>query len=76
MPSSTRLFQQKHKALIKRLEEVLAKKEWTQRDLANATGLKDSAISRIMHGNANLTLKTISLLEDRLGEQLINVSEV
>ena len=73
MPTSTRLFQQKHKALIKRLEEVLGKKEWTQRDLANATGLKDSAISRIMHGDANLTLKTITMLEQALGEQLINI---
>ena len=35
---------------------------WTQRDLAQATGLKESFISRIIHSNANCTLSTVATI--------------
>ena len=56
-----------------RVSAILEKKEWTQRDLADKSGMKDSAISRILHAETNLTLRTIVILELALGEKLIEL---
>ncbi|NTW82582.1 MAG: helix-turn-helix transcriptional regulator [Chlorobiaceae bacterium] len=44
----------------------------TQRELAEKIGKKESYISRILSGYANTTLKTISELEEALGEDIIS----
>jgi len=44
----------------------------TQRELAERLGKKESYISRILSGDANPTLKTISELEVALGEDVIS----
>lgn len=44
----------------------------TQRELAERLGKKESYISRILSGDANPTLKTISELEVALGADVIN----
>jgi transcriptional regulator with XRE-family HTH domain len=46
----------------------------TQRQLAEKTGMLPSAISRILHAQTNLTLKTIAVLEQALGSELIGVA--
>jgi transcriptional regulator with XRE-family HTH domain len=42
-------------------------RKWNQRQLAEATGLKESYISRVLHSNANCTLDTIGTLFFALG---------
>jgi len=48
----------------------------SQGEFARRHELKPSQLSRIVAGNANLTLKTIFRLQDMLGEPLIRLSEV
>lgn len=43
--------------------------KWRQRDLARATGLKESFVSRVLHSNANCTLDTVARLLHALGVQ-------
>jgi transcriptional regulator with XRE-family HTH domain len=45
----------------------------TQRQLAEKTGMLPSVISRILHSQTNLTLKTIGVLERGIGEKLIEM---
>lgn len=52
--------------------EKLSISGMTQRELAEQLGKKESYISRILSGDANPTLKTISELEVALGEDVIN----
>lgn len=69
------LNQERQKSIYDRIEidsalyraEILAKivtqrqeKKWTQRDLAEKIGMKQSAIARIESGKANPTLETLS----------------
>lgn len=42
-------------------------KNWTQRDLANATSFKESFISRLLHSNANCTFDTAGRVFFALG---------
>ncbi len=42
----------------------------SQQELADRTGINRSDISRIEHGNANPSLKTIKRLADALGKRL------
>lgn len=41
---------------------ALRRKGWRQRDLARATSMKESFISRVLHSNANCTLDTAGRL--------------
>src|SRR5947207_3069505 len=68
-----RSTQKKQKAIADRIEALLKKRGMTQRDLARKIGMKDSAISRILHCEANLTLETITELEHGLDDLLISV---
>jgi len=63
----------KKKALAARITKILEEKGWTQRDLAREIGMKDSYVSALMKGELNLTLKTITVLEQGLGEKLIDM---
>lgn len=60
-------------SIAARIAELLKKKGWSQADLAKAAGKKDAEISRWMSGTHNFTLKTISLIETVMGEELIKV---
>lgn len=46
----------------------------TRKEFAQAIGMKPSMLSRILAGNVNLTLKTITKIELALGIDIINVN--
>ncbi len=69
----TEIFVEKYAALMVRIEDILTKKDWSQKDLAENMGQKPSAISRWLNGKGNLTLKSIAKLEAELGETLIEI---
>ena len=50
---------------------LLAEKRMSQRQLAEALGKKESQISKWLTGFHNFTLKTITEIEDVLGEDLL-----
>ena len=45
----------------------LRRHDWSQRELAEKTGLKESFISRVVHSNANCTFETAGRLLFALG---------
>lgn len=57
--------------IAERISEVLLEKNWTQQVLVERTGFPKSYVSKIMHGDANLTLATIVRLSEALGVYLI-----
>ncbi len=72
IPPVTRRYVNRQVGLAATVAEVLKSKGMTQRELAEKIGKKESYISRILSGDANPTLKTISELEEALGEDIIS----
>jgi len=46
----------------------------TRKEFAAAIGMKPSMLSRILAGNVNLTLKTITKIESALGTEIISIN--
>lgn len=59
--------------LSSRIDALLREKGWTKTDLARKTGKKCSEVSKWLSGTQNFTLRTIALIEEALGCELINV---
>ena len=56
--------------LILALLELRNEQNLTQQEIANRTGINRSDISRIEHGTANPSLKTMKRIANALGKQL------
>jgi len=57
-----------------RIFAILAKKNLSQRDLANMLGKSEAEISKWMRGTHNFTTRTIAKIESVLGEPVIEVT--
>ena len=55
------------------LANYLKEKGLSQKAFAKSIKMKESQLSRILSGDANLTLKTITKIEAKLGEDLVQV---
>lgn len=53
----------------------MEQKGLSQKQLAEGMGVSSAYISKLMRGKENLTIETISKLEDVLGEKILNVAE-
>lgn len=60
--------------LSDRIHEILESKGLTQKDLAEMLGKKESQVSKWMTGTHNFTIKTLALLEVKLGVSIFQVS--
>jgi transcriptional regulator with XRE-family HTH domain len=67
----TRIFTRKLAYIVMRVEQLMAAKGWTQKDLAQAMGKQESEISKWLNTPHNLTLKSIAKLEAALGEEIV-----
>lgn len=67
----TRQYVNRQVGFAATVAEKLKASGMTQRDLAERLGKKESYISRVLSGDANPTLKTISEFEVALGEDVI-----
>lgn len=56
--------------LILAMLELRSEQNLSQQDLADRTGINRSDISKIEHGNANPSLKTIKRLANAMGKQV------
>ncbi len=61
-------------AIVDRIDEIMTKKNISQRQLAEMLGKKESEISKWMRGTHNFTIKTIAKLEAVLGESIFSIS--
>ncbi|NTV01426.1 MAG: helix-turn-helix transcriptional regulator [Chlorobiaceae bacterium] len=60
-------------AIARRVTMALQARNLMQKELAEMLGIKPQQVSRILKGNVNLTLETISRLESALGIGLLEV---
>jgi ribosome-binding protein aMBF1 (putative translation factor) len=60
-------------AIALRVSMALKSRNLMQKELAEMLGIKPQQVSRILKGNVNLTLETISRLESALGIGLLEV---
>lgn len=72
-PLETKIFVRKYAEIIARVHEILKAQGLTQRELAERMGKNPSELSRWLHGEHNLTLKSLAKLEAELGEEIISV---
>jgi transcriptional regulator with XRE-family HTH domain len=64
---------QKQEKIARRISGILEEREWTQQVLADKAGMKKSYLSAILSGEVNLTLGTITRLEEALKAPLVTV---
>lgn len=60
--------------LSDRIHEILEAKGISQRELAEMLGKKESQVSKWMTGTHNFTIRTLALLEVKLGVSIFQVS--
>lgn len=60
-------------AIVDRIDEIMTRKNISQRDLASLLGKKESEISKWMRGTHNFTIRTIAKLEAVLGESIFRI---
>lgn len=60
--------------LSDRIHEILECKGISQKELAEMLGKKESQVSKWMTGTHNFTIKTLALLEVKLGVSIFQVS--
>lgn len=70
-PEETRIFVRQYTDIVVRINDLLKKKGYTQKDLAVKMNKKPSEINKWLKGTHNLTLKTLAKLEAELGEPII-----
>ncbi|MEI9918555.1 MAG: helix-turn-helix transcriptional regulator [Bacteroidota bacterium] len=56
--------------------DALEEKKMTQSDLADKLGVSRQQVNKIVNGHENLTLQTISKIEEVLGVKLIEVLDI
>jgi transcriptional regulator with XRE-family HTH domain len=61
-----RILFRKQMDIAAQIDTYLKEKGWTQRQLAEKSGLRPSQLSKILSGNANPTLRTITNIEEAL----------
>ncbi|MBN2412804.1 helix-turn-helix transcriptional regulator [candidate division KSB1 bacterium] len=76
VPPETKKLVQKQDEIAVLINSILQQKGLTQKEFAKKTGMKESQLSKILSGNANMTLKTISKIEAALGEDIISIPAV
>lgn len=74
-PEEIRIFVRQYTDIVIRINQILQKKGYTQKDLALKMNKKPSEINKWLKGNHNLTLKTIAKLEAELGEPIIQIKK-
>lgn len=60
--------------IIARIDDILKKKNMTQRDLAQRMGKSEAMVSRWITGFPNFTLRSLAQLSVALGEPLIKLA--
>ncbi len=60
-------------SISERIYEIIQNKGMTKRDLARLTGKKESEVSRWFMFGHNFTCKTIALIQQALGEKIVEV---
>lgn len=71
LSSYSEIYTENSFSIIERIHHLLKQKNMTQKDLAQKLNKTESEISKILSPGHNMTLKTISKIEDALDEKII-----
>jgi len=71
IPNYVSIFSTKSLDIVDQINLILDRNGITQKELAKRLGKRESEISKWLSGGHNITLKTISKLEDVLNEEII-----
>lgn len=74
-PEEVRIFVRQYTDIVVRINLLLQKKGYTQKDLADKLRKRPSEINKWLKGPHNLTLKTLAKLEAELGEPIIYIAK-
>ncbi|EON76839.1 transcriptional regulator, XRE family [Lunatimonas lonarensis] len=69
----TKEFVSLYSDIVLRINELIAEKGYTQKELAESIGKNPSEISKWLNGDHNFTLRSIAKLQAQLGEPIICV---
>ena len=72
-PKAVKKFVQKQGDMAVQITSILKNKGIKQKEFAKQIGMKEPQLSKILAGNANCTLKTITKIEAALDEDIITV---
>ncbi len=75
-PEETKIFVRKYAEIVACVHDIMAQKGLTQRDLAARMDKNPSELSRWLHGEHNMTLRSLAKLEAELGEDIIVVRRI
>lgn len=73
LPKDIEIFVNKSIEISDRIEDILKKKNITQRKFATLLGKEESEISKWLSGTHNFTLKTLAKIESVLGEEIFHI---
>jgi len=73
VPSEIKRFVRKQGEVAVQIAKILKNKGITQKEFAKKLNMKESQLSKILAGNANCTLKTITKIENVLNEDIITI---
>ena len=76
VPAEINKLVQKQTEIAIKISQILTSKGIKQKEFASQIGMKESQLSKILAGNANLTLKTITKIEATLEEDIIYVDVI
>ena len=74
IPPNVHLYVKKSHEIVDRIYEILNKKGLAQKTLAGGMDKHESEISKLLKGDHNFTLKTITKIEAILGENIVTIS--
>jgi len=72
-PEETKIFVKKYAEIVACVHDLMQQQGLTQRDLAARMAKNPSELSRWLHGEHNMTLRSLAKLEAELGEDIIVV---
>ena len=72
-PVATKKYVQKQGEIAAQISTILKDRSIKQKEFAKMLDMKESQLSKILAGNANLTLKTIAKIEAELDADIIQI---
>ncbi len=72
-PKDSKIYAKHYADIVIRINELLKRKNFSQKDLAEKMEKRQSEISRWLSGEHNFTIRSISKLEAELDDVILNV---
>lgn len=72
-PEETKVFVELYTEIVLRINHLLKKKGYSQKNLADELGKRPSEVNKWLCSEHNFTIKSLAKLQAQLGEPIINI---